>query len=288
MIEDPQSINEKPACGRAETARFELAIQFPIYNFLPTCRDFFNHSHLVSLYLASVKYFVKTPWWLKKIYGGYTWSIPVEDNKIYLSFDDGPHPLATPFVLDLLKQYGATGSFFCIGKNVLAHPAIYQRILDEGHTVGNHTQHHLNGWKTADAAYVNDVAEAQKHIDSRLFRPPYGRISSFQARQVKTLLGADSRIVMWDVISGDFDVDIDNERCLQNVILNAGKGSIVVFHDSEKAFEKLKYTLPRVLQYFDQRGYQFCGLNEHAVPMIAKEINEGEEEDKRIETGRKS
>lgn len=205
-----------------------------------------------------MKYFIKTPWWLKKIYSSYLWSIATKEKQVWLTFDDGPHPVATPFVLDELKRYHARATFFCIGKNVVAHPAIYQRILDEGHAVGNHSQHHLNGWKTKDDLYLRDIAEAAQYIDSHLFRPPYGRITSFQARHIKTALKKDeAKIIMWDVISGDFDELLSARQCLENVILNADKGSVVVFHDSEKAFPRLQHCLPQVLDFFDKKGFAF-------------------------------
>jgi len=141
-------------------------------------------------------YLVKTPWWVQQwIYPAYAWSMPAGQKKIYLTFDDGPHPEATPFVLDTLERYQAKASFFCIGKNVAAHPALYKRILLDGHAVGNHTQNHLNGWKTGDADYMANIVEASQYIDSKLFRPPYGRITRFQAKQVQERLGL--RIVMW-------------------------------------------------------------------------------------------
>jgi peptidoglycan/xylan/chitin deacetylase (PgdA/CDA1 family) len=211
---------------------------------------------------AFMKYFIKTPWWLKRIYSSYIWSIPTKEKIIYLTFDDGPHPVATPFVLDQLKKFNAKATFFCIGKNVVAEPIIYRRILDEGHAVGNHTQHHLNGWKTKDDAYLADVNEAAKYIDSILFRPPYGRITSFQAKNIRSALKkADAKIIMWDVISGDFDKSLTAEQCLQNIILNAGNGSIIVLHDSEKAFSKLELFLPSVLSFFEKKGYQFKKLD---------------------------
>jgi peptidoglycan-N-acetylglucosamine deacetylase len=202
-------------------------------------------------------YLVRTPWLLKKIYPRYVWAMPEKEKKIYLTFDDGPHPVATGFVLDELKKFNARATFFCIGKNVTAEPNLYTRILDEGHSVGNHTENHLNGWKTKDDAYLADCAMAALHIDSSLFRPPYGRITSFQATNISKALKTSAQIIMWDVLSGDFDEKLSEEDCLKNVVLNTRKGSIVVFHDSQKALAKLIYTLPRVLQYFGERGFIF-------------------------------
>src|SRR5688572_19249761 len=148
-----------------------------------------------------MKYLVKTPRLFKMIWPTYTWSIDTKEKNIYLTFDDGPHPVATPFVLDELKKYNAKATFFCIGKNVSAHPSIYARLLDEGHAVGNHTQNHRNGWKTADDIYLNDVAEAAKYIDTSLFRPPYGRIKKFQAHNLQHAMKVKPRIIMWTVLS---------------------------------------------------------------------------------------
>jgi peptidoglycan/xylan/chitin deacetylase (PgdA/CDA1 family) len=193
--------------------------------------DFGSPSHI---FVQMKKYFVKTPWWLKRIYSNYTWSLPAKEKIIYLTFDDGPHPQATPFVLDELKRYQAKAIFFCIGKNVKAYPEIYKRILDEGHAVGNHTQNHLNGWKTKDEIYLADIREASQYINTHLFRPPYGRITKFQASNIKAALRNDNaKIIMWDVVSGDFDNTLLPQDCLENVILNTNRGSIVVFHDSE-------------------------------------------------------
>ena len=206
-------------------------------------------------------YFVKTPWWVKKIYPFYTWSIPAKEKVLYLTFDDGPHPEATPFVLNELKKFDALATFFCIGKNVLAWPDIFKRIVNEGHAAGNHTQNHLNGWKTPNDLYMKDIAEAANYIDSNLFRPPYGKITLFQARHLRAAMkGRKAKVIMWDVLSGDFDQGITNEQCLQNVIFRSGPGSIIVFHDSEKAFQKLAYTLPKVLHYFSEQGYKFLSL----------------------------
>ena len=208
-----------------------------------------------------MKYFVKTPWWLKKIYSFYTWSIPTKEKILYLTFDDGPHPEATPFVLEELKKFDALATFFCIGKNVLAYPDIYKRILDEGHAVGNHTQNHLNGWKTPNDVYMKDIAEAANYIDSNLFRPPYGRITLFQAKNLPAAMkGKKSKIIMWDVLSADFDEAITNEQSMQIVVFRSSPGSIIVFHDSEKAFQKLNYVLPKILHHFSTLGFKFLSL----------------------------
>lgn len=203
-----------------------------------------------------MRYFVNTPWLFKKIWSSYVWNIDTNDECIYLTFDDGPHPVATPFVLDQLKKYNAKATFFCIGKNVLAHHDIYKRIREEGHAVGNHTQHHLNGWKTHNEDYLKDINEAQKNIHSNLFRPPYGKIKSSQAKKIRS----NYKIIMWSVLSGDFDQAISKKRCLKNVIDHARPGSIVVFHDSEKAFPLLQYILPEVLDFFSRKGYRMEGL----------------------------
>ncbi len=206
-------------------------------------------------------YPVKTPWLARMIWPSRLWRVDTEQKELFLTFDDGPHPIATPFVLDTLQRFQAKATFFCIGKNVEAYPDIYRRILDEGHQVGNHTQNHLNGWKTADDVYLKDAAEAARHIDSPLFRPPYGRIRNFQARQIKhAIQRTNTRIVMWSILSGDFDITLTKEKCLDNVIRNSSAGDIVVFHDSEKAFQLLEYSLPRTLEYFGERGFVFKRL----------------------------
>ncbi|HWK07590.1 MAG TPA: polysaccharide deacetylase family protein [Puia sp.] len=201
-------------------------------------------------------YLIKTPWCLKKWYSRLVWDIPVREKVLYLTFDDGPHPDATPFVLDELKKAGAKATFFCIGKNVQAYPQIYKRILLEGHRVGNHTHNHLNGWKTPDQKYLENVQEAGLYIDSDLFRPPYGRIRAFQSALLREAPFHYS-IIMWDVLSADFDRSLTAERCARHVTRHARPGSIVVFHDSEKAFDRLRGALPEVLQHFGERGYRF-------------------------------
>ena len=189
------------------------------------------------------------------------WDVDTTEKIIYLSFDDGPHPVATPFVLDELKKYNAKATFFCIGKNVDAYPEIYRRILNEGHRAGNHTNNHLNGFRTDDKTYLADVSVAAGKIGSGLFRPPYGRLRSSQAKKIHEAMNdPSSKIVMWDILSGDFDTGISNERCLRNATNKVVNGSIILFHDSEKALPRLEYTLPRTLLYFSQKGFQFDRL----------------------------
>jgi peptidoglycan-N-acetylglucosamine deacetylase len=210
-------------------------------------------------------YFVKASQWMKWIYPKLVWDIPVGKGEkvIYFTFDDGPHPVATPFVLEQLRYHNAKATFFCIGRNVADHGEIYKRIIDEGHVVGNHTYNHLSGWKTKDREYINDIAKAAELVDSKLFRPPYGRITRFQAR-VLAEKNADNRqaftVIMWSVLAADWDNKITGEKCYENVILNAGPGSIIVFHDSAKALERMQYALPKALAYYSKKGYEFKAL----------------------------
>jgi peptidoglycan/xylan/chitin deacetylase (PgdA/CDA1 family) len=202
-------------------------------------------------------YLIKTPFWLRAMYPGCTWKLPSAEKVIYLSFDDGPHPQATPFVLAQLKKFNAKASFFCIGNNVLSYANIYEQILQEGHAVGNHTYDHLNGWKTATSNYIDNIKSASNLIESNLFRPPYGRISRAQLKEISSTKTLPQQIIMWDVLSGDFDLNLTGEQCARNVIKHATSGSIVVFHDSAKAWERLQVALPAVLDYFSDLGYGF-------------------------------
>ena len=205
-------------------------------------------------------YFIKTPFWLRLIYRSCIWRKSTEDRVLYLSFDDGPHPEATPFVLEQLANFNAKASFFCIGKNVQLYPDIYATLIEANHTVGNHTQNHMNGWNNNTVHYLADIQEATKVIDSNLFRPPYGRISFAQIKALRSNLSLPQDIIMWDVLSGDFDTTINGEQCTQNVIQHAGPGSIIVFHDSAKAMDRLRVALPKVLLHFSKLGYQFKSL----------------------------
>jgi len=199
---------------------------------------------------------VKVPNWIQQMFKNRLWQVNTKEKELYLTFDDGPHPLHTLFVLDELKKYNAKATFFCIGKNVAAYPDVYKRILEEGHAVGNHTYDHPNAWRIPNVEYLQNIAKASNYIDSRLFRPPYGKINSFLVNQ---LASGDSPFttVMWSVLSYDFDQTIPKERCLKNVLLNSTSGSIIVFHDSDKASDRMRYALPKVLEYFAEKGFCF-------------------------------
>ena len=204
------------------------------------------------------KYFIKTSWLAKKFFSSYVWNIPTDENVVYLTFDDGPHPTITPWVLDQLKQFNAKATFFCIGNNVGKHPDVYRKILDEGHVTGNHTYNHLNGWKTDDKKYIDDIAAAAQLVKSNLFRPPYGKIKVRQSKKIGDVLQTNNpKIIMWDVLSADFDSSFSPEQCLNNVLENVSAGSIIVFHDSDKAFTNLEYALPKMLKSLKDAGFAF-------------------------------
>jgi len=202
-------------------------------------------------------YTAHIPNWFMKLNPSLVWKLPAENKTLYLTFDDGPHETATPFILDELKKYNAKATFFCIGKNVKALPNLYKRVLDEGHAVGNHTFNHLNGWKTKNKNYITDIQQAAGYIDSKLFRPPYGKISPFVA---KLIIKAGYKIIMWHVLSGDFDENLSPQKCTENVLLYSKPGSIIVFHDSTKAWQRMSYALPKILNHFTNEGFLFKKL----------------------------
>ena len=207
-------------------------------------------------------YLVKTPNFIKRLFQNLTWEINTSKKVIYLTFDDGPTPKITNWVLSELEKYNAKATFFCIGKNILNHPDVFENIVTKGHAVGNHTNNHINSWKKQAKLYIENVNQAQKIIDPilnstnsvKLFRPPYGKLT---LSVTKKLLKEDYKIIMWDVLSGDFDQSISKEKCLKNVIKNTTSGSIIVFHDSVKASGKLQFSLPKILDHFSEKGFSF-------------------------------
>lgn len=201
------------------------------------------------------------------MFPNYVWDIATTNKVLYLTFDDGPTPEVTNWTLDILKQYDAKATFFCIGANVEKHPDIFKSIIKDGHTIGNHTQNHIKGWKTKTKVYLKEVKDAQTTIYSNLknlnaskvtlFRPPYGQI---KPKQGKKLIELGYQIIMWDVLSFDWEQDLSEEKCLENVISKSKEGSIIVFHDSVKASKNMMYALPKVLDIFSKKGYKFKSL----------------------------
>ena len=193
---------------------------------------------------------------LSLFFRGLTWTIPNDNNEVYLTFDDGPIPEVTPWVLDVLREKKVKATFFCVGDNVCKHPELYQRIIDEGHAVGNHTYHHVSGWKMKNEDYRAEVDQAAELINSKLFRPPYGQISPGQYN----LLKDDYKIIMWDVLSKDYDEAQSGESCYQNVIKATRSGSIIVFHDSLKAECNLRDSLEKTIDYLLSYGYNLQSI----------------------------
>jgi peptidoglycan/xylan/chitin deacetylase (PgdA/CDA1 family) len=202
----------------------------------------------------------KTPKLIQRLFPKYIWKKASLDKTLYLTFDDGPTPEITQWTLDTLAQYNAKATFFCIGENVTKYPDIFKSVAKAGHVIGNHTFNHLKGWDTNTDRYIDNTLQAQQVIapnNNGLFRPPFGKIKRSQAKQ---LLSKGYKIVMWSVLSYDWEVKVTQEQCLKNVIKHATSGSIVVFHDSVKASKNMQYTLPKVLDYFSKKGYTFKSL----------------------------
>lgn len=211
-------------------------------------------------------YFIKTPSFIKFLFRNWVWSFSKKERAIYLTFDDGPTPEITEWTLNQLNKYNSKATFFCIGKNVQKHPEIFQNIIENKHSIGNHTNNHLNGLRTKLTTYLNNIELAEKEFynfkfetkNSKLFRPPYGKLRLSQSIKIRK---KGYKIVMWDVLSADFDTSISKEKCLENVIKNIQNGSVVVFHDSVKAYKNLQFVLPKVLKYYSEKGYVFKKIN---------------------------
>lgn len=207
---------------------------------------------------------VKTHWLIKKIFPNYVWDWDTNEKKVYLTFDDGPTPQITEWTLDQLKLYQAKATFFCIGDNIRKYPEIFRKTIADGHAVGNHTYNHLNGWKTPTTRYLENANQHEYEHNKyskqpcKLFRPPYGKIRPSQSKRLRKL---GYKIVMWDVLSEDFDTSVSREKCLQNVLENVRPGSIIVFHDSAKAFPHLEYVLPGTLAFLKEKGFVCDRMN---------------------------
>ncbi|MFC2086803.1 polysaccharide deacetylase family protein [Bacteroidota bacterium] len=198
-----------------------------------------------------------TPQLVKKIFPDMIWNFPDRKNELFLSFDDGPTPEITEKVLEILKVYQAKATFFCLGKNAEQHPEIFQKILEQGHSVGNHTYSHLNGWKTPTEEYLQDIELSSSIFKSSLFRPPYGKMKPQQIQIIKKTY----HIVLWEVLSADFDRTVSKDKCLKNVLHFSKDGSIIVFHDSIKASKNMLYVLPHMLNFYTEKGKKFSSIN---------------------------
>ena len=187
--------------------------------------------------------------------------MPDNEKKIYLTFDDGPTPNVTDVLLDVLKNYDAKATFFCLGKNVLENNSLFDRIRKEGHQIGNHTWDHLNGKMVRTSDYITSISKTQEIIISKLFRPPYGRIRKEQVN----LISNQFKIIMWSVLSRDFDLKQSKEKCLSTVLKHTKDGSIIVFHDSLKASSQMLYAVPKILEYYQEKGFEFSAINEGLI-----------------------
>ena len=219
----------------------------------------------------------KTNFLMRALYPNFIWRIPTEKKEIFLTFDDGPIPEITEFVLEELEKYKAKATFFCIGGNIEKYPDIFQKVVNQQHTIGNHTFNHVRGWDSGDEYYLDNFRKCEEliierclifdacgvaidnrktTIENRKFRPPFGRIKRSQAKEIlKT-----HEIVMWDVLTGDYDSSLSKDRVLSKALQHSGQGSIVLFHDSIKASKNMMYALPKFLEHFSEQGYIFKSL----------------------------
>lgn len=204
--------------------------------------------------------------YLRYFFPSLTWRISTLKKELYLTFDDGPIPELTPWVLNLLTFYQAKATFFCVGENVRKYPEVFNQIKLHGHSIGNHTMNHLNGWKTPKDVYLKNVKKGNEFIHSNLFRPPYGKLRFTQLQELKK----DFEIVMWDVLSSDYDRNHSGTDCFEHLKNNARNGSIIVFHDSIKAEQNLRIALPLTLDYFSKQGFVFKSIkSNHSLKFLS-------------------
>jgi peptidoglycan-N-acetylglucosamine deacetylase len=191
------------------------------------------------------------------LFSSYTWKVKTKDKELFLTFDDGPHPLITPWVIEQLRLFNAKATFFCVGENVKKFPETYSQILDAGHDVGNHTFHHKNGWQTPKEDYFSDIYLAKNLIQSKLLRPPYGRIKNSQAR----VLAKEFEIIMWSKLSRDYEQNLNVKESYKQMC-KVKNGDILVFHDSDKAFKNLQFLLPPLLAFYHNKGFQMLAFSD--------------------------
>ncbi len=209
----------------------------------------------------------RTPKWFRALFpASVIWRLPRKEKTVYLTFDDGPIPEVTPFVLDLLKEYGIKATFFCVGDNVRKYPGVFEQIKKEGHEVGNHTFNHLQGFKHTTATYAGNIEKADRYIKSPLFRPPHGQVSFFQLMKLMRRY----KVVMWDIITRDYNNNLNGEIILNIVKKYARNGSIIVFHDSLRAEKNLKYALPKAIEFLFAEGYKFDVLTPQLIDKRVK------------------
>jgi len=206
-------------------------------------------------------YFVKTPKIARAFNKKAIWSIPNNDRKIFLTFDDGPTSSITNETLDILKEHTIKATFFCLGKQVENHPELFQRIIDEGHTVGNHSYSHLKGWTTSNQQYLEDVRKGAAIIESHLFRPPYGKIKRFQVNS----LSPETKIILWDVLPGDFSPNNNVEKIVSNTLNSVESGSIIVLHDNNKCGNKMLQALPIIIKKLKEKKYKFSAITKQTL-----------------------
>lgn len=201
--------------------------------------------------------FYSAPFWIRAIYPkGLIWKVPTQRREVFLTFDDGPIPEVTTLVLNILNKYNIKATFFVVGENVQKYPELFELLIKNGHGIGNHTFHHTKAWKTDFDLYIKDVEQCNQRINSKLFRPPHGQITGNIAKKLQE----DYSIIMWSALTGDYNKKLTGEKCLANAIKYTSPGSIIVFHDSLKALERMEYALPHYIEYCLKEGYAFSVL----------------------------